>query len=62
MSRDGYFFEGLNILIITFCVVFKVFQKLFTTLYNYKLFYLLTETLLRIPFYVIGRSFPSADH
>ncbi len=34
VSRDGYFFEGLNILICTFCVyvlkVFKAYQKLFT--------------------------------
>ncbi len=39
MSRDGYFFKGLNIVIslITFCVSADGFQglfKLFTTLYN----------------------------
>jgi hypothetical protein len=41
VSRHWYFFEGLNILISTFCVCpddFKIFQKLFTTLSNYKLF------------------------
>ncbi len=36
VSRDGYFFEGLIILISPFCVcAFKVFQKLFSNLYNY---------------------------
>jgi hypothetical protein len=38
LSRDGYFFEGLNIVFSTFCVCpdsFKVFQQLFNTIYNY---------------------------
>ncbi len=58
-ERDGYYFEGLNIVISTgtvlsvyALVVFKVFQKLFTTLYNYNLliwFYEITYSLLRIP-------------
>jgi hypothetical protein len=68
-TRDSVtrFFGGLNILISTSVyalMVFKVFQKLFTTLCNYLLLwnYLLilkinTETLLRIPFSVIGRCF-----
>jgi hypothetical protein len=33
VSQDGYFFEGLTILITTFCVCadgFKVLQKLFS--------------------------------
>ncbi len=48
-------------------MVFKIFQKLFTTLYNYKLFSyffdygnllilkMLTETLIRVQLSVIGR-------
>jgi hypothetical protein len=46
-------------------MVFKVFHKLFTTLYNYPLLFffrnyllilkMLTETLVRISFFVIGR-------
>ncbi len=56
------FFDGLNILINTFCVCADGF--LFTALYNYELFFasskililkMLTETLRRIPFSVIGR-------
>jgi hypothetical protein len=43
------FFEGLNILISTFCVyarmVFKAFQKLFITLYYYYLFICFFEIL-----------------
>jgi hypothetical protein len=47
-------------------VVFKDFQNVFSTLYHYKLFIyffeitykMLTETLLRIPFSVIGRCSP----
>jgi hypothetical protein len=41
ISRDKYFFEGLNILSVLFAyalmvfMVFTVFEKLFTTLYNY---------------------------
>ncbi len=38
VSGDGYFFEGLNILISTFCVYDDGFQglsKAFTALYNY---------------------------
>ncbi len=42
VSRDGYFFEGLNILISRYFLctryapmVFKVFQMLFTTQCNY---------------------------
>jgi hypothetical protein len=40
LSRGGYFFAGLNILISTFCVRYalnasKVFQKSFTTLCSY---------------------------
>ncbi len=68
MSRDGYFFKGVNILICTFYVCadgFQGFQKLFTTQYNFYLFFaslklltnlkMLTETLLRISFSVICR-------
>jgi hypothetical protein len=46
VSRDGYFFEGVKILISTFCVCADGFQdlsKLFTTLYNYQLFICLFE-------------------
>ncbi len=38
VSRDEYYFEGLNILIRYFLyalMVYKVFQKLFITLYKY---------------------------
>ncbi len=37
VSRNGYFFEGLNILTVLSVyalMVFKAFQKLFTTLFN----------------------------
>jgi hypothetical protein len=36
VSRDEYFFEGLNILVlyVSALMVFKVFRKLFTALYN----------------------------
>jgi hypothetical protein len=65
VSQDGYFFEGLTILITTFCVCadgFKVLQKLFSNFLFASLklitnFEMLTETLLRIPFSVIGRCF-----
>ena len=72
--HEMIFFESLNMLICTFCECadsFKVFQKLFTTLYKYSLFIcffeitlkMLTETLLRIPFSVIGRcSLVPASH
>ncbi len=55
MSRDGDFFEGPNILISTFCVCTDGFQDLSKAL-NYLLVKKMpTETLLRIPFSVIGR-------
>jgi hypothetical protein len=68
MSRDGYFFDGLNILISTFCVCPGGFQGLskashyplqLLTFYLLFLNYVLilkmrTETLLRIPFSVTG--------
>jgi hypothetical protein len=69
MTRDGYFFKGLNILFSTFCVRADGFQDLikafqypiqlltfYLLLRNYLLILkMLTETLLRIPFSVIGR-------
>ncbi len=69
VSRDRYFFKGLNILIRTFCVCADGFQDLsialhypvqlltcFLLLWNYLLILkMLTETLLRISFSVIGR-------
>jgi hypothetical protein len=71
-----FFKNVLNVLISTFCVCaddFQGLQKLFTSLYNYylldcflKLFTnlkILTETLLIIPFSVIGRCSPvSTSH
>ncbi len=68
VSRNGYFFEGQNILIITVCVCADGFQGLskafhcpiqLLTLFCFFDYYLLilkmlTETLLRIPFSVIG--------
>ncbi len=68
VSGYGYFFEGLNILISTFCVCADCFQGL-SKAFHYAIqlltFYLLlwsyllilkmiTETLLRISFSVIG--------
>ncbi len=66
VSGDGYFFEGLIILISTFSRSFKSFSlrypiQLFTIyllicLRNYLLILkVLTETLLRIPFSVAGQ-------
>ncbi len=69
VSRNGYIFKGRNILKITFCVCAYGFQDLakafyyliqlltfYLLLWNYFLiFEMLTETLLRIPFSVIGR-------
>jgi hypothetical protein len=57
VSRDGYFFKGLN---SPFCVCADCFQglsKAFNFLFlNYLLILeMLTETILRIPFSVIGR-------
>jgi hypothetical protein len=71
VSGDGYFFEGLNILISTFCIYDDGFQGLskafhcpiqlltfYLLLWNYLLILkMLTETLLRISFSVIGRCF-----
>jgi len=51
VSRVGYFFEGLNIFIST-C---KCINFLFASLNYLLILKLLTETLLRIPFAVIGR-------
>jgi hypothetical protein len=45
VSRDGYFLEGLNILISTFFVCADGFQ-LFITLYNLTLYLLLCNHLL----------------
>jgi hypothetical protein len=70
LSRDGYFFESRNILICTLCVRAQGFQGLFKsfshpiqllTFYllflNYLLILMLTDTLLSIPFSMIGRFF-----
>ncbi len=44
MSRDGYFFEGLNILISSLLYVYALTaSELFTTLYNYQHFLLLSN-------------------
>ena len=75
VSRGGYFFKGLNIVISTFCVCADGFQDLSKAFYypiqlltfcfllwNYlQILKMLTETLLKIPFSVIGRCSSSAD-
>jgi hypothetical protein len=67
-SRDGYFFEGLNILISTFFVWADGFQafynpiqlsKFFASSFKFLLiFKMLTEISLKILFSVIGRFSP----
>ncbi len=55
MSRDGYFFVGLYILIGTFCVCTDDFQGLSKAFHYLLILEVLTETLLIISFSVIGR-------
>jgi hypothetical protein len=58
VSQNGYFFLGLYILINTFCVYADGFQGL-SKAFHYPiqlltlLLKMLTETLLRIPYFVI---------
>ncbi len=62
VSRDGYFYEGIKILIHTFQGLSKAFHYLTQLLTFYLLLWvyllilkMITETLLRIIFSVIGR-------
>ncbi len=57
--KDGYFFEGLNIVINTFCTGFQGLSKAFRYLSNFfawnflLILKMLPEILLKIPFSVI---------
>ena len=54
VSQDGYFFSGQNILISSFCVCADALFASFTVVYLLIL-KMLTETLLIVPFSMIGR-------